>query len=214
VTNAALAKSPYELVLGNRVNELHPRLLDYFRAIPVGSHGHGTGVFDVVGTPRRWLWPALWLLGRRGIVFAVWERNVPFTVVNRPRLDALGQVSVDASRHFEFGSGTRTMVDAITAGDSGLVDYLGDRRYVTATLVAEVSSGELHLHSTGITISLGGLRVRLPAGISPKVALVERFDDVAGRQRVSLTLTAPILGRLYEYAGSFDYRIVQGEATG
>jgi hypothetical protein len=214
VSIAAPARSPYELVLGDGLNELHPRLQEYFRAIPAGSFGFGTGEFDRVGTPRRWLWPALWLLGRRGIVFPVWERNVPFTVVNRPRVDALGQVSVDASRQFEFGSGPRTMTDAITAGDTGLVDYLGVRRSVTATLVVEVSSGELHLRSTGIAISLGRLRLRMPVAISPRVALVERFDDAAGRQKVSLTLTAPILGLLYEYAGSFDYTIKQGEAIG
>lgn len=214
MSNAALARSPYEIVLGDGVNELHPRLLDYFRAIPVGSHGYGTGRFDLVGTPKRWLWPVLWLLGRRGIIFPVWERNVPFTVVNRPRLDALGRVSVEAARHFEFGSGARTMIDAITAGESGLVDYLGDRRRVVATLVAEVSSGELHVRSAGVTISLGRLKLRLPAGVAPTVALVERFDDAAGCQRISLTLTAPILGRLYEYAGSFDYTIKLGEAVG
>jgi hypothetical protein len=211
VSTAALARSPYELVLGDELNALHPRLQEYFRAIPVGSHGYGTGEFVRVGTPKRWLWPALWLLGRRGIVFAVWERNVPFTVINRPRLDAIGQVSVEASRRFEFGSGPRTMTDAITAGDSGLVDHLGNRRSVTVALIAEVSSGELHLRSSGVTISLGRLRVRLPSGISPRVSLVERFDDAAGCQRVSLTMTAPILGRLYEYAGSFRYTIKQGD---
>jgi hypothetical protein len=214
VSNAAVARSPYEIVLGDEVTELHPRLLDYFRAIPVGSHGYGTGRFDLVGTPRRWLWPMLWLLGRLGIAFPVWERNVPFTVVNRPRLDELGRASIQASRRFEFASGTRTMIDAITAGEGGLMDYLGDRRSVTAMLVAEVSAGELHLRSTGVTVVLGRLRLRLPAGIAPRVELVERFDEAAGCQRVSLTLAAPILGRIYEYAGSFTYNIKQGEATG
>jgi hypothetical protein len=103
------------------------------------------------------------------------------------------------------------MTDAITAGDSGLVDHLGDRRNVTVALAAEVSTGELRLCSTGVTISLGRLRVRLPAAISPRVSLAERFDDAAGCQRVSLTITAPILGRLYEYAGSCSYEIRQGD---
>jgi len=39
------------------------------------------------------------------------------------------------------------------------------------------------------------------------VTLHEAFDPAAGRQRVSLTLDAPVVGRIYEYSGHFDYRI-------
>ncbi|MBE7163154.1 MAG: DUF4166 domain-containing protein, partial [Williamsia herbipolensis] len=63
---------------------LHPRLRAYFAAIPPGHVGRGDGVFAVVGTPRRWLWPFLALFARDDVMFPVWERDVPFTVENRP----------------------------------------------------------------------------------------------------------------------------------
>ena len=61
--------SAYEEVFGDTLDSLHPRLRLYFGEIPRGSIGVGAGVFDVVGTPRRWLWPALRLLAAEGIMF-------------------------------------------------------------------------------------------------------------------------------------------------
>ena len=43
--------------------------------------------------------------------------------------------------------------------------------------------------------------------------LSERYDDEVDAQRVSITLVLPVVGRLYEYAGTFRYEIEQGERT-
>ncbi|WP_423922786.1 DUF4166 domain-containing protein [Frigoribacterium sp. 2-23] len=215
-----IARSPYEVAIGGGLEGLHPRLAAYFSAIPDGSIGRGHGVFDVVGTPRRWLWPVLWLLGRQGVVFAVWRHDVPFTVENRRAVDASGVVAVDAVRTFHFGSGSdrarpgdggargvRHMIDAITAEHDGLVDHLGTRRQWSAELTAEVVGGELHLTSTRMWLAIAGRRVPLPRPLSPVVRLTERFDDDADRQRVRITLDLPAVGRIYEYSGSFRYTI-------
>jgi hypothetical protein len=47
--------------------------------------------------------------------------------------------------------------------------------------------------------------------MAPRVRLTERFDDTDELQHVALTLIAPVLGRIYEYAGSFHYSIEAGE---
>ena len=142
-----MTRSPYELSTPPDVlARLHPRLSTYFGAIPPGHVGRGEGVFDVVGTPRRWLWPVLAWFARDAVMFPVWERDVPFTVENRPARVGRGQavqegrVAVRAHRTFRFRSGTRTMVDAITAGPDGLVDHLGRRGRVSALLRAEVDA--------------------------------------------------------------------------
>lgn len=204
--------SPYRAVVGGALDELHPRLRAYFGAIPVGRLGRGDGVFDAVGTPRRWLWPALWVLGRQGVLFAVWQRDVPFTVVNRPIVDAAGRTAVAAERTFHLAGGDRTMVDAITADAGNLVDFLGRSRRLEARLEATVSDGALQLRSTSLAVRVGPWRMRLPRALSPRVNLVERFDDGSGRQHVSVTIDAPLVGRLYEYSGSFHYEIRTGEA--
>ncbi|GAA4672045.1 DUF4166 domain-containing protein [Frondihabitans cladoniiphilus] len=206
--------SPYEIALGPALDGLHPRLRAYFGEIPPGSVGRGEGVFASVGTPRRWLWPVLSVLGRQGILFAAWASDVPFTVTNRPLVDADGNTAVGALRTFVFASGSRTMTDAITATPTGLVDVLGIGRRLEAPLRARVDGGALRLTSHGVTVALGGRRLRLPGWLSPRVELTERFDDETERQQVSLTLEAPLVGRLYEYEGRFTYTVVPSEQPG
>ncbi|MDR6574197.1 hypothetical protein J2X60_002855 [Curtobacterium sp. 320] len=221
-----MTRSPYELSTPPDVlTRLHPRLSTYFGAVPPGHVGRGEGVFDVVGTPRRWLWPVLAWFARDAVMFPVWERDVPFTVENRParvgRGPAVqeGRVAVRAHRTFRFRSGTRTMVDAITAGPDGLVDHLGRRGRVSALLRAEVDAhgpdaGALRLVSTRVSFRALGREVRLPGRIAPRVTLVERFDDDADQQRVSLVLSAPLVGTLYRYEGAFRYEIAPDTGRG
>ncbi|MBT2502544.1 DUF4166 domain-containing protein [Curtobacterium sp. ISL-83] len=203
-----MTRSPYELSTSPEgLAGLHPRLRAYFGPIPPGHVGRGEGVFAVVGTPRRWLWPVLAWFARDAVMFPVWERDVPFTVENRPSHTA-GRVAVRAQRTFRFRTGDRTMVDAITAEPEGLVDHLGHHGRVSALLRIEVTDGALRLVSTRLWFRALGRGWRLPTALSPRVTLVERFDDEADRQRVSLVLTAPVIGTLYRYEGAFRYGIV------
>jgi Domain of unknown function (DUF4166) len=146
------------------------------------------------------------------VMFPVWETGVPFTVVNRPVVDAQGRVAVTATRRFRFRSGERAMADAITATADGLVDILGAGQRLEATLAASVSDGALRLESTRIAVRVGRVRVTLPPFIAPRVQLTERFDDASDRQQVSLLTDLPLVGRVYEYAGSFSYEIRPGES--
>lgn len=199
--------SPYQLELGADLDGLHPRLVAYFGAIPRGSAGYGSGTFDAVGTPRRWLWPVLAVLARAGILFPAWEKDVPFTVTNTPAIDTRGNVTVRAIRTFEFSHGSRRMTDAITAETSGLVDHLGTSRRLIARLRPRVVDGRLELTSTTLYLRTRRSRIRVPRLIAPVVILVERFDEASGRQHVSVAIDSPQLGRLYEYSGSFTYLV-------
>ncbi|MBT1606878.1 MULTISPECIES: DUF4166 domain-containing protein [Curtobacterium] len=222
-----MSRSPYELSTPPEVlARLHPRLRTYFAAVPPGHVGRGEGVFTVVGTPRRWVWPVLAWFARDAVMFPVWERDVPFTVENRPARVRRGpgtgleaRPAVRAHRTFRFRSGARTMVDAITAEPDGLVDHLGRRGRVSARLRAQVDdtgpdAGALRLVSTRVTFRALGRDLRLPAALSPRVTLTERFDDEADLQRVSLVLTAPVVGTLYRYEGAFRYEIAPDTERG
>lgn len=194
--------NPWALALGAQAQDLHPRLRDYFSQIPEGSVGRGVGTFAVVGTPRRWVWPILRILAREGVAFAVWETDVPFSIVNRP-----GTSSVLAERTFVFDKSTRVMIDAISFRDGVLVDRLGRHGRLVVTLRASVVDRALEVRSTRVAIA----GVTIPRFVAPHVALTERFDEADGLQHVSLTLTSPALGRIYVYAGSFRYSIEVGE---
>ena len=188
--------SPYEEAL--HLTGLHPQLSAYFAEIPTGMVGIGVGTFDVVGTPKRWLWPVLAVLGRQGVLFAHSDRDVPFSVVNEP----FGEI-LSGRRTFHFVSGDRTMVDLMSVVDGLLVDDLGGARRYRAWLSAAVADGAIVLRSTRFAVRVFRTYLRIPG----RVVVTERWDESVGRQHVSAVITAPIIGRIYEYSGFFDYRI-------
>ena len=201
-----MTRSPWQRALGSRIDDLDAGLRAYFGAIPPGSVGRGEGVFDVVGVRRPWLRPLLAVLALDGVMFPVWEHAVPFTVTNRPTAHG----TVRATRVFQLASGERVMHDETGITADGLTDRLGRHGFVSSTLDATVVNGGLVLTSTGATLRLGPLRV--PLGVlSPRVSLVERSVERSegSRQHVSLQLRAPIVGLLYEYEGTFTYRVEQ-----
>jgi hypothetical protein len=200
---AAIAGSPYAAALAGRLAELHPALQRYFAAIPEGHVGIGDGVFDVVGTPRRWLWPFLRLVQGRGVVFAGWEHGVPFRVVNRTE-----DGRALARREFLLPGGAWTMADSVSpAAGGGVVDTLGVPPTVAAVFDVSVRGGALLLESRAIGVRWGRLRVRLPRFAAPLVRLRESYDAASERQRVEVTIEAPVIGRVYEYRGTFTYRV-------
>lgn len=201
-------QSPYAQALGERLDELHPRLRDYFSPLPEGHIGIGEGVFRRVGTPRRWLWPLLRPLHDRSVIYAGWQLSVPFRVTNR--LVAGHAIS---EREFLLPGQSWTMRDAVSLNPHGrIVDELGDSGAVAASFDIAVHDGALELTSHAIGLRWGRLRVRVPRVLSPVVRLTESFDDVIERQKVSVTIDVPLLGRVYEYSGDFVYRIEEAPA--
>ncbi|MCI2958534.1 DUF4166 domain-containing protein [Agromyces atrinae] len=196
--------SPYEAVLGARIDDLHPRLRRYFSTIADGHVGVGRGVFDVVGSPRRSVWPLLAVLARFGVAFPGYERGVAFDVVNTP---VTGRAAVAAERTFHLRSGTAVMRDRIAHVSGALVDDLGRGGILRVRFVAAVDGAALVLRSDRVGFRLGRMRVRLPRLVAPRVTLTERFDDDRGEQVVACTVELPVLGVIYSYRGSFDYRI-------
>ena len=100
------------------------------------------------------------------------------------------------------------MVDAIGADADGLTDRLGRSGRLEARLDGRVVDGALHLTSSRLFLHHRGRRVSVPRWCAPLVHLTERFDDASDRQRVSVVLSSGLLGKLYEYSGTFRYSIV------
>src|SRR5690606_27166637 len=137
--------------------------------IPDGHHGVGSGVFAPVGTPRRWLWPILWILARQGVLLPVWAREVPFRVTNVPTTDPAGHPTVSATRTFRLRAGDRNMVDAITSDGSALIDYLGTQRRYRGHFAATVDTGSLALSMTRLAVRIRTTWVPVPRWVSPTV---------------------------------------------
>lgn len=200
---ALATESPYERALGTRLAELHPKLREYFSTIPEGKVGIGTGAFVTFGTRHRWLAPVLAPLRQRGVLTAGLHRDVAFRVENRT---VSGRAV--AQRTMQLNTGPWVMRDAVRCARSGrVVDRLGHPETVAASFDLHVEQGALTMRSRAVGIKLGILRLRLPTLFAPHIVLRERFDDDRQLQRVELTIDVPVLGRVYEYAGWFRYRI-------
>lgn len=203
------ATSPYAAALGPRLHELHPVLQQYFSGVPAGHVGIGEGEFTRAGTPRRRLWPFLRPLEARGVAFAGWGTHVPFHVENRVTDGVAHGV-----REFRLSARTFTMLDEVRhAGGARVTDTLGRGGVIAAVFDTHVQDGILLLRSVSVGLRLGPIRIRAPWFFRPTITVRERFDDEVGRQHVEARITAPIIGRVYEYAGWFDYRIVAEEKS-
>ncbi|MBQ1444204.1 MAG: DUF4166 domain-containing protein [Renibacterium sp.] len=199
--------SVWELAAAEVLPQLDAGLADYFGALPDGKVGLGRGSFQQVGTPRRWLWPVLWLLAREGIVFPVWQQRVPFEVCNRPGHDHRGRATLSATRTFHFRNGSKVMPDSIAVeADGSLTDYLGKHGWLAVLLTVEARGGAMRLTGSRVRLRVPWGWLRIPAAVSPGVQITERFDAEIGRQQVSMRLSQPQLGLLYEYRGDFGYR--------
>lgn len=193
--------SPYAAELGARRRDLHPTLARYFDTIPDGRIGFGTGVFDVVGTPRRWLHPLLIPLHRAGVIPAGWWTDVPFTVINRTDGD-----TADGKRIFHLPGGDWTMTDRVSRTPRGLHDEVGEPATVVASLALSTRNGTLLLRNTRAGIRIGRIRITAPRWFTPRLRITESIT-VDDRQHVAMTLDVPVIGRIYEYRGSFTYEV-------
>jgi len=197
-----VVRSVYQTALGEDFASLDADLQRYFGPIPAGCIGTGCGVYDVAGSRLRLLRPILAMTASRRVLFPEFGRNVPFTVTNTPGSDG----SLSATRTFEFPGGTRIMEDTLTALNGQLVDRLGKRRGLEVGIRLSVVDGGLRMTSTRLAIRVGGARLPLPALAT--MHLDERTDRTdPARQRVDVRITAPMIGELFRYTGTFTYAI-------
>jgi len=195
--------SPYERALGDRISELHPKTAWYFRTIPDGQVGIGTGVFTRAGSPHRWLWPVFRIAESLGVAFAGWERDVPFRIENR----TIGGTAV-AVRYFDLPGRTWVMPDTVALGANRILrNEIGPHRTVVTTFDLDVQDGAVVLTVRRVGMRFGRLRIAAPRFLRPRIGLVERWDDGRQQHHVNMTIDAPLLGRVYEYTGYFDYVI-------
>ena len=189
----------YQRVLGADFPSLSPELRAYFSLPPAGSVGRGSGVYEVAGSRQRWLTPVFALLARRRILFPEYARDVPFTVTNVP---GPGE-GLSARREFHFPGRERVMQDTMHVVDGRLHDFLGRRGGLEVRLGLTVTDGSLRMLSDRAWLHLRGLRLPLPALLSARVVLDERWVD--GHQRVDVRMRHPLLGEIFRYTGTFDY---------
>ena len=197
---AVHARSVYQRVLGQQFALLDPSLQTYFGPIPPGEAGVGTGVYEVAGSRIRMLRPVLSMMARRNVLFPEYGELVAFTVTNTAGADG----TLSAVRTFAFPQRVRVMEDTMSVVGGGLVDRLGRRRGLEVGIRLSVVEGGLRMQSTRLALWIRSVRVPLPR--IAVMQLDERTDPAdPSRQRVDVRITAPLLGEVFRYTGSFTY---------
>ena len=202
MTDVTDQDGPYRQALGERANALHPRLESYFSPLPPGRVGRGHGVLARLGT-RSPLRVLMRPFRASGGVYTGWARDVPFDLTNRGE-----DGEVIAERRFRVTEGDWVMRDRVRlVGEGAVEDLIGDPPTLSAVFDVAVDRGALVLRSRSTTVRLGRLRLRIPRLVAPRIHLEERFVDELDRQQVSLSVDLPVLGRIYEYRGTFVHHI-------
>lgn len=191
--------------LGAEADRLDPEVREYVVGPPQGfGAGRGRGVFELAGSPYRWLaWPAALICGPR-VILTRYERDVPFEIVNRPD----GPGSLRAEREFGFRGGAQLFSDVLRVGvqPGTLVNVLGTRERVELLLECSATEqGSLRLRARAARLRIGRRRFRLPRLLSVQVEAIDGWDAASGHRTVEVVVRNPLLGVVLRYRGWFDY---------
>jgi hypothetical protein len=100
------------------------------------------------------------------------------------------------------------MPDAVALTEGGVLrNAIGFRNSVVTTFDFDVRDGAMVLSIRRVGLRVGRLRIATPSFLRPRIGLVERWDEQRERHHVDMTIDAPLIGRVYEYRGFFQYAI-------
>ncbi|MFD1212371.1 DUF4166 domain-containing protein [Arthrobacter sp. GCM10027362] len=203
--------SVYRLAMGAAFARLQPELQEYFSLDPSGTHavGTGTGMFDVAGCPLPALRPLLRLTGRDRSLFPEYQRNVPFSIVNRAHPDAAGRPALTAVRTVGFAGRTRIMEDTTSWDPSRgvLLNRLGRSGLLATDLECSVGTGgRMRLVSRRARLLAGPWFLPLPRLLEAVAFTEQWWDRAEGRFRIRTKVIQRQLGTVLEYEGTFSYQ--------
>lgn len=203
--------SIYRLAMGAGFARLQPELQEYFSLDPASPPGcgTGTGTFDVAGCPLPALRPLLRLATRDRSLFPEYQRNVPFTIVNRAQVDAAGRGTLTAVRTLEFTGRTRVMEDVTTWDPQRrvLLDRVGSSGLLATDLECSAGAdGRMRLVSRRSRLLAGPLSLPLPRLLEAAAFTEQWWDRAEGRFRIRTKVIQRQLGTVLEYDGAFSYR--------
>lgn len=93
---------------------------------------------------------------------------------------------------------------------SGIVDYLGTHQHLATDLEFRAADdGGLVIRSGEQRFYEGALGFTFPGLLTGRALVRERFDERAGRFRITVSVRHPQLGLLLGYGGSFECEFVK-----
>ncbi|MER6943943.1 DUF4166 domain-containing protein [Nonomuraea sp. NPDC000554] len=205
--------SIFQLALGDAFDRLHPQLQRRFGVgLDSGEACVGRGVMDRIWNAGPIVRPFLALGRRRNVLVAQSGRNIPFVIENYPYLDSYGRETVTFVRTFPRGRFDATMV--LNPATGQVIDYLGTHQHLVTTLDLSVDDrGGLVIRSGRQRLLEGPLALPIPACATGAATVTEHFDDRSERFTIAVTVSNPLLGRIFGYWGSFTVSYVEAASV-
>ncbi|RKE21403.1 DUF4166 domain-containing protein [Streptomyces sp. TLI_171] len=199
--------SIFRAALGANFERLHPELQRRFGfSTADGIACIGTGRMERIERGPAVVAPLLRLAARRNILFPEHGRDVPFTIANYAYRDGFGRETVTFVRTFQFRRPRRfdaTMV-ASRNRPGTVIDYLGTHQHLAVDLDLGVTArGGLVISSAAQRVSAWPGSPELPEALTGRAELHEWFDERAGRFRIRVRVTNPVVGLVLGYQGWF-----------
>ena len=203
-----MAKSIYQLALGEDFEKLHPQVQKRFGFSSTSQVAAiGRGVMNRVWRGRFFTLPFLIVGSWRNIMFPEQGHDIPFSVENYAYRDGYRRETMTWARKFQFGRQTRrfdaTMI--FSQQRRRIVDYLGTHQHLAVDIEADVAqNGGLWLRSGEQRFYEGPISFCFPLLFSGVAEVCEWYDDCEQKFKIKVEVKNKVWGPLFGYDGAFE----------
>ena len=175
-------------------------------SIEAGSCFKGTGIMKRIHGGPKWLYPFFLAGTKWKLLFPEHGQNIPFTIINSPRIGKMGEEQVHWERTFYFDKKKRYF-NALMSLDQELLiiqDYLGEPSLLYSDLVLSVSDeGSLSITSQRQRLIIGSLEIPLPKPFQGLATVIKSFIEESETYSIRVVVRNPLIGVVFSYEGEF-----------
>lgn len=198
--------SIYKKVLGTEFYRLHPMLQKRY-GFSNNKPFHATGVMKTIKKGPIFLYPIYWLGPKWKLLYPEHGSNIPFTILNTPKIGANGEEQIHWERIFYFRSKKRYF-NALMSFDAErnlIKDYLGEPSVLYSDLAFTVSTnGELKIESRKQRFVIGRFEFPLPRIFQGLATVTEKYIEDNEVFHVKVEVKNPMFGLIFMYEGEFS----------
>ncbi|WP_078548590.1 DUF4166 domain-containing protein [Litchfieldia alkalitelluris] len=197
--------SIYKKILGDKFNELHPKLQERYE-ISYDNPFHGKGKMRKIDEGHIWLFPLFYLGVKFKLLFPEHGTNIPFSIKNTYRVGKHGEEQIHWERIFHFRNKKRYFNALMSLDHSRKIikDYLGEPHLVYSDLSFNVSpQGGLTITSLHQRLVLGRVEIPLPKVFQGIATVKEEYNDENQMYEIIVSVRNPLIGKVFSYEGEF-----------
>ncbi|PXW83569.1 uncharacterized protein DUF4166 [Pseudogracilibacillus auburnensis] len=196
--------SIYKQVLGDQFSKLHPMLQKRYASLNKETF-IGKGIMKTITGPK-WLFPFLLLGTKYNLLFPEKGTQIPFMIINSPRIGINGENQIHWKRIFYFGKKERYF-NALMSLDSDnkvVKDYLGEPSVLYADLSFSVTKeGYMYIESKRQRMVLGSIEIPLPMILQGIATVLEKYEETKDVYTIKVVVKNPLIGLVFSYEGEF-----------